>query len=151
MPPSTMSDASPIQVTINIDGGARGNPGPAGAGVIIRSSDDGTVLHRAGVFLGRATNNVAEYEALLTGLKAAADLGATEVECLSDSQLLVRQINGQYRVKNAGLRPLYEKALQLRSKFEQFSIRHVRREENDDADQLVNRAIDFGKNVEDAE
>ncbi len=140
-----------LRVTINIDGGARGNPGPAAAGVIVRCCDDGTVLHQAGVFLGRTTNNVAEYNALLVGLRAAENLGAAEVSCLSDSELLVKQIKGEYRVRNDKLRGLYEEALLLQQKFQRFSIRHVGREQNKEADQLVNLAINLRRNVEDAE
>jgi len=135
---------------MNIDGGSRGNPGPAGAGVVIRAADDGTPLHTGGWFLGRATNNVAEYTALLRGLEAAATLGAKQIEVLSDSELLVRQMRGEYRVKNAGLRPLFEQAQGLAGRFEGFAIRHVRRERNQDADKLANQAMDAKRNVEDA-
>ena len=145
-----MSGKNSVRVTINIDGGARGNPGPAGAGVVIRASDDGTILHSAGWFLGRATNNVAEYSALLEGLRAAASLGASEIECFSDSELLVRQINGEYRVRNERLGELFSEAQRLREQFEGFSIRHIPREQNAEADHLVNRAINLRKNVEDA-
>jgi ribonuclease HI len=137
-----------VNVTINIDGGSRGNPGPAGAGVVIRAADDGTVLMQAGVFLGRATNNVAEYNGLLEGLRRAGTLGATHVEILSDSELLVRQMNGQYRVKNEGLKPLFEKANSLASHFKTFSIRHVRREENTLADEMANKAMNLKRTVE---
>jgi len=139
-----------LRVKVHIDGGARGNPGPAAAGVVIRTEDDGTIIHQAGVFLGRATNNVAEYSALLAGLEAADRLAASEVEVLSDSELLVRQMNGQYRVRNSGLKPLYDRARRLAERFEDFSIRHVRREHNLDADRLVNQALKLERNVEDA-
>jgi len=138
-----------LRVTGYIDGGARGNPGPAAAGVVLRA-DDGTILHAGGYYLGRATNNVAEYKGLLHALEAAAALEADELEIVSDSELLVRQLNGQYRVKNAGLRPLFDEAKKLAGRFARFSIRHVRREDNKDADGLVNQAIDARKNVEDA-
>lgn len=138
-----------MRVVINIDGGARGNPGPAAAGVVIRSADDGTVLHEAGIYLGHATNNVAEYNGLLAGLKQAAVLGAKEVEIVSDSELLVRQMNGRYRVKAPGLIPLFLKAQDLRGHFDKCTFRHVRREENKAADGLVNRAIDRKQNVAD--
>ncbi len=138
-----------MRVVINIDGGARGNPGPAAAGVVIRSADDGTVLHEAGIYLGHATNNVAEYSGLLAGLKQAAALGAKEVEIVSDSELLVRQMNGRYRVKAPGLIPLFLQAQDLRGKFDKCIFRHVRREENKAADGLVNLAIDRKQNVED--
>ena len=94
-----------LHVRICVDGGARGNPGPAAAGVVIHDAKDGAVLHQAGVFLGGATNNVAEYRALLYGLEVAAKLGAVGADVLSDSQLMVRQMTGHYRVRNDGLRP----------------------------------------------
>ncbi|KKL13455.1 hypothetical protein LCGC14_2525560, partial [marine sediment metagenome] len=106
-----------MRVIANIDGGSRGNPGPAAAGVVIRTQDDGTVLHVAGVYVGRATNNVAEYNGLLEALKRAAALGADEIEVLSDSELLVKQMNGEYRVRNAALKPLFEEANRLWNKF----------------------------------
>ncbi len=139
------SDAT--KLIINIDGGARGNPGPAAAGLVVREKDGGQVIHQAGLFLGRATNNVAEYQGLLAAMRKAAELKAAEVEVISDSELLVRQMNGQYRVRNAGLKPLFEEAQALRKRFPAFSIRHVRREENSAADKLVNRAINHGADV----
>jgi len=144
-------DRETLRVTVHIDGGARGNPGPAGAGVVVTDPDSKTVLREAGWFLGRATNNVAEYRALLAGLKAAAALGATEVEVLSDSELIVRQMNGQYRVRNAGLQPLYGSAQELAAGFKRCSFSHIRREHNRQADRLVNQAITQRRNVEDAE
>ena len=137
-------------MTVHIDGGARGNPGPAAAGVVILTADDGTVLHQSGIFLGRATNNVAEYRAMLAGMEAASELEATEVEVVSDSQLLVRQMTGRYRVKNEGLKPLYEEAKRLQKQFARCTFRHVPREENTHADRLVNQALDLKRNVEDA-
>lgn len=134
---------------INIDGGSRGNPGPAAAGVVIAAADDGTVLHQAGVFIGKATNNVAEYNGLLEGLRRAAKLGATEVEVFSDSELMVKQINGEYRVKNAGLKPLFEQANSLAGQFERFNIRHVSREDNQAADMMANRAMNLKRTIED--
>ena len=139
-----------MRVTIHIDGGARGNPGPAGAGVVIRSSDDGTVLHEAGVFLGRATNNVAEYSALLAALEAAGKLGADEAEVFSDSELMVRQMTGQYRVKEPTLKRLHERAGRLAGKLKSFTIGHIPRDQNGQADRLVNQAITARRNVEDA-
>ncbi len=139
-----------MRVTINIDGGARGNPGPAAAGVIIRSADDQTVLHQAGVYLGRATNNLAEYSALIAALETAAMLKAEDVEVLSDSELLVHQLNGRYRVRNEGLKPLFAKAQDLVETFTSFVIRHVPREKNKEADRLVNQALNLKRNVEDA-
>jgi len=139
-----------LRVTINVDGGAKGNPGPAAAGVVVSCADDGTVLHQAGIFLGRATNNVAEYSALLAGLQAALGLGAGQVEVLSDSELIVRQMNGEYRVRNDGLVPLHGKAKSLAEKFGRFKITHVSRDRNKQADRLVNLALKAGRNVEDA-
>ncbi len=129
-----------------IDGGSRGNPGPAAAGVVIAAAD-GTVLHEAGLYLGQATNNVAEYRGLLAGLQAAAALGAKEVQIISDSELLVRQMTGQYRVKNPRLAPLAEQARRLTRRFAVCSFHHVRREENLQADRLVNQALDRRGNV----
>lgn len=137
-----------MDVILNIDGGSRGNPGPAGAGMILRAADDGTLLQQAGVFIGRATNNVAEYTGLIEGLKRAAALKAENVEVLSDSELLVRQMNGQYRVKNAGLKPLFEEAKSLAGQFAGFSIRHIRREQNTLADEMANRAMNLKRAVE---
>ena len=137
-----------MQVTINIDGGSRGNPGLAGAGVIIKSADDGTVLHQAGIYLGRATNNVAEYQGLIEGLRRAKKLNATDVEVFSDSELLVRQMNGEYRVKNEGLKPLFEKANTLAADFEEFRISHIPREQNTQADEMANKAMNLKRIIE---
>jgi ribonuclease HI len=140
----------PLRVTVHVDGGARGNPGPAGAGVVIADASDGGVLYEAGLFLGHATNNVAEYQGMLHGLEIASQLKAAEVEVVSDSELLVRQMIGQYKVKNAGLIPLHRKGKELEAKFKLCSFRHVRRENNVHADALVNRAISAKRNVEGA-
>ena len=139
-----------LRVTIHVDGGARGNPGPAGAGVVIADADDDAVIYEAGLFLGHATNNVAEYKGMLHGLEMAQTLKAQEVSIVSDSELLVRQMNGQYKVKNAGLLPLYRQGKTLAAAFKVCSFRHVRREQNVLADALVNRAIDEKENVEGA-
>jgi len=147
---NTMTDREALRVTIHIDGGSRGNPGPAAAGVVVSCTDDGTVLHQAGIFLGRATNNVAEYSALIAGLQAARKLGAGRAEVFSDSQLMVRQMNGRYRVKNEGLKPLYAKAKSLAEGFGEFSIAHVSRDRNKQADRLVNMALDSKRNVADS-
>jgi ribonuclease HI/GNAT superfamily N-acetyltransferase len=133
----------------HVDGGSRGNPGPAGSGVIL-TADDGTPLFEGGFFLGRATNNVAEYRGLLEALRAANRLGATELCVVSDSELLVRQMNGQYKVRNEGLLPLFEEARRLARQFKECSYRHVRRELNKRADELANKAMDARRNVEDA-
>jgi len=126
---------------INVDGAARGNPGPGGAGVMIRR--DGRMVEGQAQYLGdKVTNNQAEYNALLIGLTRAQELGAAKVQVYSDSELMVKQMRGEYKVKNAGLAGLYEQAIRLAVKFESFKIDHVRREQNQDADRLANRAID---------
>jgi ribonuclease HI len=139
-----------MRLMLNIDGGSRGNPGPAAAGVVVRA-EDGTIVQELGLFIGHATNNVAEYRGLLAGLQAAKELGASEISVLSDSELLVRQMNGQYRVKNEGLRPLFEKAKVLVAQFGRFQIAHIRREYNKEADRLANRAMDLRRDVQDSD
>jgi ribonuclease HI len=128
------------RLTVNVDGGARGNPGPAAIGVVVR--DDSGVLEEVGETIGEATNNVAEYRALLRGIQLAAERGATELELVGDSELVVRQVEGRYKVKNAGMRELHEEAKRALRNFDSWSIRHVRRAENADADRLVNQALD---------
>jgi ribonuclease HI len=128
---------------VHIDGAARGNPGPAGVGVLILGPD-GDVVERLHRFIGEATNNVAEYQALLLALERVLELGYTELEVRSDSELLVRQIQGRYQVKSPGLRPLYKVAREQLAVFRHFDIRHVPREENAEADRLANRGIDEG-------
>jgi ribonuclease HI len=123
------------------DGAARGNPGPAGAGAVVLDKE-GRVLARVGKFLGRQTNNVAEYEGLLLGVSRAKDLGATEIEIRADSLLLIRQLEGAYQVKNAALKALHTKAKALLRAFDHVDLRHVPREENALADEMSNRAID---------
>jgi ribonuclease HI len=127
-------------VTIHIDGAARGNPGPAAFAYVI-SSDGRTPIEEKGC-VGTATNNVAEYTALVRALERAAEIGADRVLVYSDSELLVKQMNGQYRVKNDNLRVLADRAKRLGQKFDSLSIRHVRREQNRRADQLCNDALD---------
>ena len=139
-----------LSVIINVDGGARGNPGPAGAGVIVKDAADGEVLFAGGFFLGRATCNQAEYNGLLNALRQAKTLGAQAVEIVSDSELMVKQMNGEYRVKNEGLRELYGRANQLCRDFKQCRFLHVPREQNAEADKLVNQAINLARNVGDA-
>ena len=145
-----MTDDAGLCLIVNTDGGSRGNPGDAAAGVVIRTADDGTVIREEGIFLGRATSNVAEYRALLAGLAAAADLGAAQVEVCSDSELMVRQMNGEYRVRNAGLRPLFAQAQELVGQFRRFTIRHIPREENTAADELAGQAMNLRRSVGDA-
>jgi ribonuclease HI len=130
-----------VQVVVHVDGGARGNPGPAAAAAVV-SAPDGRVLDESAVTLGRATNNVAEYRGLLLGLERAAALGATEVDVINDSELVARQIDGSYKVKNADLQPLHAQAKQLLGRLDRWSIRSVPRAENAAADALVNRALD---------
>jgi ribonuclease HI len=131
------------KLTANVDGGARGNPGPAAIGVVLRDAD-GEVLEELGERIGRATNNVAEYKALLRGIELATGHGADELELVGDSELVVRQIEGRYKVKDAGLRELHAEAKRALRAFERWSIRHVRRSDNADADRLVNQALDAG-------
>ena len=129
------------RITVNVDGGARGNPGPAAIGVVLRDGS-AKVLEEVGERIGEATNNVAEYKALLRGIELAAEQGAGEVELIGDSELVVRQVEGRYKVKNAGIKPLHEEVTRALAGFDSWSIRHVRRAENADADRLVNQALD---------
>ncbi len=123
------------------DGGARGNPGPAGIGARLLSAG-GDVVEELADFIGKATNNVAEYQALLAGLEIALDRGVERLDVFLDSELVVRQVNGQYKVKDAGLKPLHQQACLLLSRFHEVDVKHVRREQNAAADALVNQAID---------
>ena len=129
------------RVTVNVDGGARGNPGPAAIGVVVRDGG-GEVLEEVGERIGEATNNVAEYKALLRGIELAAAHGASEVDLIGDSELVVRQVEGKYKVKNAGIKPLHADVKRALREFDSWSIRHVKRAENADADRLVNEAMD---------
>jgi ribonuclease HI len=135
-----------VGLTIYVDGGARGNPGPAGAGIVIRD-DAGRALYEAGYYLGRQTNNAAEYHALIRALERAGREGNQPVTIHSDSELLVRQLTGQYQVKSATLAPLFHQAQMLLLKMGRWTIRHVRREENQRADQLANLAMDERRDV----
>jgi ribonuclease HI len=130
-----------VKVVVHVDGGARGNPGPAAAAAVV-STPDGEVLDEASELLGVATNNVAEYRGLLVGLERARALGATEVEVVNDSELIAKQVNGEYKVKHAAMRPLYLDAMAALREFESWSIRSVPRAQNADADALVNQALD---------
>ncbi len=136
-----------MQALIHIDGGARGNPGPAAAGVCITTPDGDTALHEAGYWLGELTNNEAEYQGLLHALKAAAELGFESVTIRSDSELMVKQIKGEYRVKAPNLKPLFATARERLDSFRGWSIEHVRREKNKRADQLANLAMDARRDV----
>jgi len=136
-----------LALRLHVDGASRGNPGEAGFGIHVTDAAGGEVASLFG-YLGKATNNVAEYQALLHGLRFALDRGARAVEVFSDSELLVRQLEGRYRVKNAGLVPLHREAQSLLARFDKRSVAHVRREQNREADALANRAVDEkGSNV----
>jgi ribonuclease HI len=130
-----------LRLVVHVDGGARGNPGPAAIGVVT-SPPDGEVVDELAEPIGEATNNVAEYRALLRGLERARELGATEVALVNDSELIARQVQGAYKVKHPGLRPLYDQAMEALRGFERWSVRSVPRAQNAHADQLVNAALD---------
>jgi ribonuclease HI len=130
-----------MKVIVHVDGGARGNPGPAAAASVV-SAPGGEVLDEASELLGTATNNVAEYRALLLGLARARALGASEVEVVNDSELIAKQVKGIYKVKHEAMRPLCQQALAALREFDSWSIRSVPRAQNADADALVNAALD---------
>ncbi|HSJ92427.1 MAG TPA: ribonuclease HI family protein [Gaiellaceae bacterium] len=130
-----------MRARLSTDGGARGNPGPAAYGYVLEAAD-GTVLDARGEAIGTATNNVAEYRALLAGLERAVELGVEELEVVSDSELLVKQMRGEYKVKNETLRGLWEDAGRLARRLERVEFTAVRREHNELADALVNEALD---------
>jgi ribonuclease HI len=130
-----------VRARLFTDGGARGNPGPAAAAFVLEG-EDGTVLDARGEAIGVQTNNVAEYTALLNGLRRAVELGVTEVEVVSDSELMVKQMRGEYRVKNAALRELSVEAARLARTIGDVIYTAVRREHNELADRLVNAALD---------
>jgi ribonuclease HI len=133
-----------VQVVVHVDGGARGNPGPAAAAAVV-SAPDGRVLDEAAITLGHATNNVAEYRGLLLGLERAAALGATEVEVVNDSELVAKQVTGAYKVKHPAMKPLHLEAMAALREFDGWSIRSVPRAQNADADALVNQALDANR------
>ncbi|HEY2260066.1 MAG TPA: ribonuclease HI family protein [Solirubrobacteraceae bacterium] len=133
--------APAVRLVLHVDGGARGNPGPAAIGVVI-SQPDGAVIEELAERIGPATNNVAEYRAVLRGLERAAALGAREVELIGDSELVARQLTGAYKVKHPALRPLYLQATAALRGFDRWQIRNVPRAENAHADMLVNAALD---------
>ena len=136
-------------LTLEFDGGSRGNPGPAGTGSVVRAGD-GTPLVTLGRFIGRATNNVAEYRALITALQKARELGAKKVVVRGDSELVVKQMRGEYRVKNADLRTLYDEAQDLIGQFSHATIDHNYRHKNALADKLANLAMDKKADVTEA-
>ena len=130
------------KLIIFTDGGARGNPGPAGIGIVIKENDKN--IKEYGKYIGETTNNQAEYKALISALETAREMGAEEVQVFMDSELIVKQIKGEYKVKHPGLAPLFLKLYNLKIGFKKFSVTHVRREKNKEADALVNKAIDEG-------
>jgi ribonuclease HI len=130
-----------MKVIVHVDGGARGNPGPAAAACVI-TTPDGDVLGEHAELLGMQTNNVAEYRALLLGLAKARELGAEEIEVIGDSELIAKQVNGLYKVKHPAMRPLYMDAMKAFKDFQSWSIRTVPRAQNAEADALVNAALD---------
>ena len=132
---------APVKLVVHVDGGSRGNPGPAAAGAVLRTPD-GELVAEASQTIGRATNNVAEYRALLLGLERARELGATVVEVVNDSELIAKQITGRYKVKHVDMKPLHAEALRALAGFERWSIRSVPRAQNAEADALVNAALD---------
>ena len=133
-----------MRVVVHVDGGARGNPGPAAAAAVL-SAPEGEVLDEATRLLGRATNNVAEYHGVLLGAERARALGAEEVELVNDSELVARQLTGAYKVKHPDMRSLHAQALEALAGFRRWSIRSVPRAQNADADRLVNQALDAAR------
>ncbi|MDQ2938923.1 MAG: ribonuclease HI family protein [Actinomycetota bacterium] len=132
---------APTEVRVNVDGGARGNPGPAAIAAVVQDGN-GEVVEERSEAIGTATNNVAEYRALLLGIERAAALGARRLELIGDSELIVRQVTGEYKVKDEALRELHRQVREALDDFEKWSIRHVRRDENAEADRLVNEELD---------
>jgi ribonuclease HI len=126
---------------VHVDGGSRGNPGPAAIGVVL-ATPDGAVVDELSERIGAATNNVAEYRALLRGIERAAQLGASDLELINDSELVARQLTGAYKVKHPAMKPLHAQALAALAGFESWKIRNVPRAENARADELVNAALD---------
>lgn len=129
-----------MNATLHTDGGARGNPGPAGIGFVLVIDGKEKILH--GEYIGETTNNQAEYKALIAGLTRAQEEGIKAIECFLDSELVVKQMKGEYKVKHPDMKPLFEQAKTLSANFNSVSFAHVRREKNAHADELVNNAID---------
>ena len=138
---STPPAAREREAVLWTDGAARGNPGPAGIGAVLKSAS-GEVLYSGCEYLGHTTNNVAEYKAVLLGLAGALAQGVRSIEVRADSELLIKQLRGEYRVKSAGLKPLYEEARKLLARFASVKLTHIRRELNGEADRLANQGID---------
>lgn len=134
--------------TLRTDGGARGNPGPA-AGAFVLENEDGAVVRSGGRYLGETTNNVAEYEALIWGLETAIDHGVRSLTVCADSELVVRQVNGVYKVKHPNMKPLHARVTALMRRFDRVEVRHVRRADNTLADALANEAMDSRSQVGD--
>jgi ribonuclease HI len=137
-------------LTLEFDGGSRGNPGPAGIGVVVRAAD-GTALVTLGRFIGKATNNVAEYRALITAMEEAKKLGAKDIIIRGDSELIVKQMKGEYRVKHPDMKVLYDQAQDLIHQFDSAKIEHNLRHKNELADKLANLAMDRRRDVVEAE
>jgi len=133
-----------MRLTVHVDGGARGNPGPAAVGVAIYD-EDGALIDETGQTIGHATNNVAEYRAMMLGVERAKAIGGDDLDLVGDSELIVRQVKGEWRVKDAGLKPLHAELRRMLAEFPSWSIRHVRREQNTEADRLVNEALDAAR------
>lgn len=132
------------KLILNTDGGARGNPGPAGIGVVIRDETN-QIIYKHGGYIGEGTNNTAEYKALIKALEEASNLGGTDLQINMDSELIVRQMQGIYKIKEPNLQKLATEVIKLKSKFQSVNFTHVRREFNKDADAMVNEAIDAQK------
>ncbi len=132
-----------MKAVVNIDGASRGNPGPASCAAVVRL--DGAPEKHLGLYLGITTNNVAEYSGLILGLSESLDSGADEVEIRSDSELCVKQVKGEYKVKNEKLAPLHQRVMYLLHKFRSWSVNHVPREQNAAADAISNRVLDLSE------
>ena len=141
MPANSVTPAQRMKLWA--DGASRGNPGPSGAGAVVKLAD-GSIVGEVAEFLGHGTNNRAEYTAVLLGLQRALELGGREIDVYMDSQLVVRQMEGVYKVKNAGLRPLWEQVGALSRRFARCTFHHVPREQNSEADALANTGVDSG-------
>ena len=137
----TLFEKLPVDATMFADGGSRGNPGPSASGAVL-FGPDGSILREVGEFLGIKTNNVAEWTALIIGLRAAQELGLRTLAIRMDSELVVKQVRGEYRVKNEDLKPLHQVAMRLLKSFDRIDIAHVPRNQNKDADRVVNRVLD---------
>jgi ribonuclease HI len=131
-----------VRLVVHVDGGARGNPGPAAAAAVLRDAASRAVVDEATEYLGKTTNNVAEYRAALLGIARAQALGASEIELVNDSELIAKQLNGEYKVKHPDMQSLHAAALEALSGFASWSIRTVPRAKNAEADELVNQALD---------